>query len=180
MCCKGLNGVCVWPTQPSCRCITSIPLQLPAQVSHVKLHCPVAVITRFFAKIHFLNTAAAQTDNTIHQNHEVLVSFTKHYVLEEWFSISSSVICVSVNDHQQDATILAYLFTPNQRYMFRGCLRPSSGALDCIYNFWYCPPILLPAGVMDEMEQLFHLIHVNTVKCSWWWAKTSSETCRAD
>jgi hypothetical protein len=21
---------------------------------------------------------------------------------------------------------------------------------------------------------------VNTVKCSWWWAKTSPETCRAD
>jgi hypothetical protein len=41
---------------------------------------------------------------------------------------------------------------------------------------------------------LFHLVHdtarqqhrwtiseaVNTVKCSWWWAKTSPETCRAD
>jgi len=35
---------------------------------------------------------------------------------------------------------------------FGGCFRPSSGALDCIYIFWYCPPILLPAGVMNEME----------------------------
>jgi len=35
---------------------------------------------------------------------------------------------------------------------FGRCLRPSSGALDCIYSFWYCPPILLPAGIMDEME----------------------------
>jgi hypothetical protein len=68
--------------------------------------------------------------------------------------------------------------------------RPSSGALDCIYSFWYCPTILMLAGVIDEMEltySQFHLIHqwtvseaVNTVKCSWWWAKTSPETCRAD
>jgi len=54
------------------------------------------MITRFFAKIRFLNTAAAQTDNMIHQKHEVLLSFTTHYVLEEWFSISSNVIYVSV------------------------------------------------------------------------------------
>ena len=77
---------------------------------------------------------------------------------------------------------------------FGRCLRPSSGALECIYSIWYCPLVLLPAGVMDEMELQFHLIRdtsrqqyrwtisdaVNTVKCSWWWAKTSPETCRAD
>ena len=34
----------------------------------------------------------------------------------------------------------------------------SSGALDCIYSFWYCPHLLLPAGVMDEMELLSILI----------------------
>jgi len=37
---------------------------------------------------------------------------------------------------------------------FGRCLRPSSGALDCIYSFWYCTPVLLLAGVMDEMELL--------------------------
>jgi len=64
---------------------------------------------------------------------------------------------IIVNDDQQDATIEVYLFTPSQHYMFRA----------------------------------FHLIHdtsrqqhrwtiqeaVNTVTCSWWWAKISSETC---
>jgi len=64
----------------------------------------------------------------------------------------------------------------------------------CIYSIWYSPPMLLPAGVMDEVELQSYLIHdisrqkhrwtipdaVNTVTCSWWWAKTSSETCRAD
>ena len=84
---------------------------------------------------------------------------------------------------------LIYLFLVSCTY-FRWRLRPSSGALDCIYSFWYWPPVLLPAGIMDEMEQ-FHLIHdtsrqqyrwtisdaVNTVKCSWWWAKTSPEIC---
>ena len=42
---------------------------------------------------------------------------------------------VIVNDDQQDATILAYLFIPNQPTCFGRCLRPSSGALDCIYSF---------------------------------------------
>ena len=51
---------------------------------------------------------------------------------------------------------------------------------------------MLPAGIMDEVELQSQLIHdtsrqqyrwsisetVNTVKCSWWWAKTSPETCR--
>jgi len=35
---------------------------------------------------------------------------------------------------------------------FGRCFRPSSGAFDCIYSFWYSPPMLLPAGVMYEME----------------------------
>ena len=46
---------------------------------------------------------------------------------------------------------LIHLFLISSTY-FGQCLRPSSGALDCIYSFWYCPPIFLPAGVMDEME----------------------------
>jgi len=49
---------------------------------------------------------------------------------------------------------------------------------------------LLPAGVLDEFQliqdtsrQLLGWIlpdTVYTVKCSWLWAKTSPETCRAD
>jgi len=55
---------------------------------------------------------------------------------------------IIVNDDQQDATILAYLFLVSST-CFGRCLRPSSGALDCIYSFWYCPPILLLAGIVD-------------------------------
>jgi len=44
------------------------------------------------------------------------------------------IASIIVNDDQQDATILAYLFIPNQLYMFRGYIRPSSEALDCIYS----------------------------------------------
>jgi len=44
---------------------------------------------------------------------------------------------------------LIYLFIISCTCFWR-CLRPSPGALDCIYSFWYCPPILLPAGVIDE------------------------------
>ena len=85
-----------------------------------------------------------------------------------------------------------YLY-PMSSTCFGRCFRPSSGALDCIHSFWYSPPMLLPAGVTEEMEREFHLVHntsqqqhrwtisetVNTVKCSRWWAKTSPETCRA-
>ena len=70
------------------------------------------------------------------------------------------IVSIIVNDDQQDATILAYLFIPNQLYVFRAMSSPSSGARDRIYSFWYCSTILLLAGVMDEMELLeFHLIH---------------------
>ena len=88
---------------------------------------------------------------------------------------------------------LFYLFLVNST-CFGRCFRPSSGARDCIYSIWYSPPILLSAGVMDELGLQFQLIHdtsrqqyrwtvpdaVNTVTCSWWWANTSLETCRAD
>ena len=85
-------------------------------------------------------------------------------------------------------------FYPISSTCFWRCFRPSSGALDSIYSFWYSPTMLLPADVMDEMEREFHLVHdtgrqqhswtiseaVNTVTCSWWWAKTSPETYRTD
>jgi len=35
---------------------------------------------------------------------------------------------------------------------FGRCFHRSAGAPECIYSFWYCPLILLPAGVMDEVE----------------------------
>ena len=46
---------------------------------------------------------------------------------------------------------LIYLFLIRST-CFGQCLRPTSGALDCIYSFWYSPTMLLPAGVMDGME----------------------------
>jgi hypothetical protein len=69
--------------------------------------------------------------------------------------VSPCIVCIIVIGDQQDATILIdlfiYLFLISSTGFGR-CIRPSSGALDCIYSFWYCPPILPPAGVMDEME----------------------------
>jgi len=31
-------------------------------------------------------------------------------------------------------------------------LRPSSGALNCVYSLWYKAPTMLPAGDQDEVE----------------------------
>jgi hypothetical protein len=113
------------------------------------------------------------------------------WLLHPWRKNSWYVWHICTNDEQQDATIwLIYLFLMSST-CFGRCLHPSSGALDCIYSFCYCPPILLLAGIKDEMDE-FHLIPdtswqqywwtlseaVNT-KFSWWWAKTLPETCSA-
>ena len=70
---------------------------------------------------------------------------------------------------------------------FRRYFRPSSGALDCIYSFWYSPPMFcrpVSRHLVHDTSQQQHrwtiTEAVNTVKCSWWWAKTSPETCTAD
>jgi len=93
-----------------------------------------------------------------------------------------------VNDDQQDATILAYLFFPNQLYMFRAISSP------IIRSTWlYLQHLILPTGIAAGWchgwdGTVFHLISqqqyrwtisdaVNTVKCSWWWARTLPETC---
>ena len=55
---------------------------------------------------------------------------------------------IIVNKDHQDAN---YLFLVSST-CFGRYIRPSSGARDCIYCFWQCPPMLLPAGVMDETE----------------------------
>jgi len=58
---------------------------------------------------------------------------------------------------------LIYLFLQTL-YMFQAVRRPSSGAHNCRYSFKYCQPMLLVAGVVDEMELMeFQLIHVRDV-----------------
>ena len=52
-----------------------------------------------------------------------------------------------------------FIYSESAVHVFRRCLCPPSGTLDCIYSIWYCPPVFLLAGVMDEMELQFHLIH---------------------
>ena len=46
----------------------------------------------------------------------------------------------------------------NQLNMFRAIIRPSSGALDCVYSLWYNATTMLPAGNLVEIE---HLIQDN-------------------
>ena len=85
-----------------------------------------------------------------------------------------------------------YLY-PNSCTCFGRCFRPSSGALDWftasdIVHRYCCRP------VSWTRWNLFNLVHdtgrpqhrwtiseaVSTVKCFWWWVKTSPETCRVD
>ena len=89
---------------------------------------------------------------------------------------------------------LVYLFVPNQLYMFRAMLSP------IIRSTWLYLQLLIKSTHVAAVRchgrdgTQFHLVHdtgrqqhgwtiseaVNTVKCSWWWAKASPETCRAD
>jgi len=55
------------------------------------------------------------------------------------------------NYNQQDAIIFAYLFLKGST-CFGRFLRPPSGAHNCTHSFRYCQPVLLQAGIMDEME----------------------------
>jgi hypothetical protein len=78
-------------------------------------------------------------------------------------TVTNSNSSITVNDDQQDATILVYnqqdatlhnLFISVKCCIcFRRFLRPSSGAQNCIYVIGYLvEPSLLPAAVMEELE----------------------------
>ena len=45
-----------------------------------------------------------------------------------------------------DATIINFIDKYNQLNMFRAIIRPSSGALDCVYSLWYNAPAMLQAA----------------------------------
>jgi len=100
------------------------------------------------------------------------------------------ILSITVNDDQQDATLLAYFLIPNQLYMFRAMSSP------IVRGTWlYLHHLILSTGISAGWfhggDEKFHLLRdtsqrqyrwtisdvVNTLKCSWWWAKTSPETC---
>ena len=152
----------------------------PSHFSSV-IDCFVS-LRSIFASIDFVSTVNLSSDKT-HLSSGVLMS------------VCSCIVSIIHNWRPTRCNFLVYLFIylhPISSTCFGRCFRPSSGAFDCIYSFWYSPPMLLPAGVMDDLE--IHLVHdtarkqhrwtisesVNTVTCCWWWVKTSPETCRAD
>jgi hypothetical protein len=66
---------------------------------------------------------------------------------------------------------------PSRLYMFRTMFSP------IIRSTWlYLQYLVVFTQVAASRQQLERTLPdtVNTVKCSWWWAKTLSETCRAD
>ena len=90
---------------------------------------------------------------------------------------------------------LVYLFIPNQLYMFRAMFLPiiRSTLLYLqllIYSTYVAAGwslgrdgTLFPSRVHDtgRQQHRWNISEaVNTVMCSWWWAKTSPETCRTD
>jgi hypothetical protein len=90
------------------------------------------------------------------------------------------ILNIIANYDQQDATILVYLFIPNQLYMFQVMSSPIIRSTWLYLQLSDIVHRLLMASVMDELELQFQLIHdtsqqqyrwtiseaVNTVKCS--------------
>jgi hypothetical protein len=110
------------------------------------------------------------------------------------FGIHMSVHCKYISKLQPTrCNVSWFIYFYRRSTCFRWFLRPSSGAQNCTYSFWYCQPIMLLAAVKDKMELAFHLIHdssqqqycltirgaVCIVLCSWWWEEERPETCRA-
>jgi len=52
-----------------------------------------------------------------------------------------------------DAKITNFIDNYNQLNMFQAIIRPSSGALDCVYSLWYNAPTMLPAGSCKKKTQ---------------------------
>jgi hypothetical protein len=46
------------------------------------------------------------------------------------------------------------LIIPISSTCFGRYFSPTSGALDCVYSLWYNAPTMLPAGNLDEVEQV--------------------------
>ena len=92
------------------------------------------------------------------------------FYIPSWFSITLtrvrhnlfdwySLVLVIVNVDQKYATILAYLFIPNQLYVFRAMSSSIIRSTRLYLQHLILTTDLLPVGVMDEMELQFHLIH---------------------
>ena len=137
--------------------------------------------------VHYvIHNPPPQKCNNSWPNTELMTNMMQIFGL---FICTQSVLHVSGDvfvHHQEHLTV----FTASN-IVHQCCCRPVSWTRwnSTTPSFQYSPPMLLPAGVVDEVE-----LHntsgqqhrwtiweaVNTVKCSWWWAKTSPETCRAD
>jgi len=66
---------------------------------------------------------------------------------------------------------------PSRFYMFRAMFPPITRS-----TWLHLQYLVVFTQVAASRQQLgWTLLDiVNTVKCSWWWAKTTPETCRAD
>ena len=102
------------------------------------------------------------------------------------------IVSIIRNRWPTRCNFLVYLFAPNQLYMFSATLSP------IIRSPWLYLQLLIQSTYVAvgryHGRDEFHLVHdtirqqyqwtiseaVNTVKCSWWWAKTSPEIFRAD
>jgi hypothetical protein len=123
-----------------------------------------------------------QTDRGIHILKQILMF------------VCPCIVSIIRNWWPKRCNVSVYLFVPNQLYKFRAMFSSIIGS-----TWLYLQHLILFTDIVAGRYHgrdgtPFHLVHdtsqqqyrwtisnaVNTVKCSWWWKKTSPETCRAD
>jgi len=148
------------------------------------------------------NESITMSDWLTYSGNAMLIRIIRSWGTANWIKpvilnlrfVSPCIVSIIVTDDQKDATILVYLFNPNQLYVFQAMYSP------IIRSTWLYLQLLIlstvitagwfhgrsgtavpprpwqqPAAItVDNIEA------VNTAKCSWWQANTSPETCRAD
>ena len=121
----------------------------PCAITVLKNHELVHSFAFPFPHMRFIIVSINWMPNTIIPNTSDTVSGvpTQNIVVLNGFSITNNKMQL----------FLVYLFLKGST-CFGWFLHPS-GAHNCMHRFRYCQPILLQAGILDEMELQFRLIH---------------------
>ena len=113
--------------------------------------CPVQSIMELLPTVlPSAHVLSCYSDSHVPREHKI-VTPQQVIFLNLLFMWPCIVKMIFFNYNQQDATIFDYLFLKGST-CFGRFLRPSSVAHNCTLGFRYCQPILLQAGIVEEME----------------------------
>jgi len=94
-----------------------------------------------------MNTYWTLKESSVLERNEGIGKWIQKPILHLFLTfVFPCIVSVITIGNQKDAAILIYSILISCTCLGR-CFRLSSGAYHCNYIFWYCPPMLLLAGV---------------------------------